>query len=314
MNFISKLLVISMRVMSYVPMPILYFFSDVIYLLNFYIFKYRKRITLNNLRNSFPEKSEKEIQKIAKQFYRHLTDLIFETVKLSNISQKELLKRVEYVNPELLDKYKAKGQHLIVFASHSGNWEWAVGAPLVLPFEVLAVYRKLSDPIVENLVTSSRARFGCIPVEMHHTIREVLHFRKENKQAITWLASDQSPVKSDCWTTFLNQETGFYTGGERIARKLGQPVLYQHMRKVKRGHYEIEFIPICDNPAETKEYEITLRYARMLEERIHQQPAYYIWSHKRWKRKRPENEPIRKSSLPPLKTERIVGENILYMN
>lgn len=159
------------------------------------------------------------------------------------------------------------------------------------PFQGVGVGKRMSNKVFGDLMHKKRTRYGT-SVCYSDNVREVIEKkRKEKKPTIFMLLADQSPNdKHKCyWTEFLNQDTPAIFGPENLAKKENFPVIYYRVSKVKRGYYSFELIPLEDKPQETKYGEITLRYLNELEKTINEAPPYWLWSHKRWKHKRPEN-------------------------
>lgn len=291
------------KYLSKLPFFVLYGISDFAYFIIYQIVGYRKNVVIENLQNSFPEKSELEIKHIAKDFYRHIADLFIEFLKGYSISKDEINERVKVMNLNVIKNYTDKNQSVIIVTGHISNWEWLLH-PLNLsgiPMDI--VYQKLSSPFFDKLTLFIRSRFTITPlIEKKDTLRRTID-RKDITRALV-LGSDQSPQnwKSAYWTTFLNQDSGFFTGTERIARKYNYPVFFSEMRKVKRGFYEIEFTEIA-KPTEFQNLpmgEITERFVRILDKSIHKYPSDYLWSHRRWKHKRNEKDVV-KSNFKKLK-------------
>lgn len=281
---------------SKLPFFVLYGISDIAYFIIHRIVGYRKKVVIENLRNSFPEKSEEEIIQIAKKFYQHIADLFIEFLKGYSISEKEIMARVKIVNLEIIKQYTDKNQSVIIVTGHIGNWEWLLHPLNLTGIPIDIVYQKLSSPLFNKLTLFIRSRFAITPlIEKNDTLRKTVE-RKDITRAIA-LGSDQSPQnwKSAYWTTFMNQDSGFFTGTERIARKFDYPVVFSEMRRVKRGYYEIEFTEIA-SPEEFNNLpmgEITERFVRILDVSINKYPADYLWSHRRWKHKRNENDVVK---------------------
>lgn len=275
------------KIISLLPFRILYFISDGISYLLWHVLKYRRHVVFQNLRNSFPEKSEEEIAQIAYNFYRHLADVIVESLKTLTISKKEITRRIHILNREVIEHYYEKKQSVVVITSHQGNWEWLlVSCSLQLPFWVDAVYKELANPFFDHLMKKIRSRFGAYMVEKEIAFREIV--RRKNLTRIIAMVADQAGMENQHvhWTTFLNQETGFYEGPERIARKTKMPVIFVAMHRLKRGFYQIEFHEIARPPFLPEHGYITEQYVRNVETAIQQHPSDWLWSHKRWKRKR----------------------------
>jgi Kdo2-lipid IVA lauroyltransferase/acyltransferase len=271
------------------PFRLLYCFSDFLYFIFFYIVKYRKKVVFQNLRNSFPEKSEKEIRTIAKKFYKHLCDILLESIKGFKLSKKQILKRHRLINPDFLNSYFERGQSVIVATAHYSNWEWgSLSGGLQTKFRLIGFYKPLSNNYVDELLKRSRAKCGMNLITIFETFKT---FQKSKDEIFAYiLASDQSPsnYKKAFWVNFLNQETACLHGIEKYAKLFNYPVLYIHIYRIKRGYYEIEIKKIIDNPTEYMEGEITKSYMELLEKIIKENPYEWLWSHRRWKKTRKE--------------------------
>lgn len=290
----NNLLVKLLWLISLLPFPVLFGISDVLYVLVRYVFGYRQKVIKENLDHAFPEKTEKEKKRIAGKFYRHFTDLMMETLKLNTISEKQLNKRLKFEGIELINEYYRRGKGIIIFAMHHNNWEWCSSMMTEVKHEGLMLYNPIrGNQAMEKFLLHSRERWGgkCIPV--HLSARIVLEFHQKNIPTGIWLGADQTPpATSRFWTIFLNRETPFFSGPEKIASKTNQPVFFQHVTKIKRGHYVARFIPLIEKPAEMDQKDILLTYVAKMEEIIRQEPEYYLWSHRRWKHTRPEGIPL----------------------
>lgn len=279
---------------SYLPFWIIYGFSDFIYLLVRYIIRYRYNVITQNLTNAFPEKSAKEIATIRNKFYRHFCDLFFEAIKLYSISEKQLTKRFTIKGADIVNQYFDDGKSIIALAFHHNNWEWCSYLATQVKHRVLMVYNPVrGNQAMEKFLLRSRGKWGGEAVPVHKTARTTISHNLKGQLTGLWLAADQTPLaNSKFWTTFLNQETPFFSGPEKIAIKTKQPVFFQHVRKLKRGHYEVEYSVLFDEPHKVPEKDILLAYISKMEAIIVKEPDYYLWSHRRWKHSRPENIPM----------------------
>lgn len=271
---------------SILPFRLLYFVSDFLYLIIFHIFGYRRNVVEENLRNSFPEKSNKEIVQISKKYFHYLCDLILETLKKINLSKKGTLEHFKFHNTELLDKLYSENKSVILLMGHYGNWELAGSAfSLSCKHPLYVVYKPLSNRYFENLMVKSRTMFGTRLIKMENTLKDILA-NKNNCSAYAFIA-DQTPSNQNAyWTNFLNQDTAMFTGAEKLAKKLNFPVVFINIVKVKRGHYEIFAELLSENPKTTNENEIIESFVRRLEKEIIKMPETWLWSHRRWKQKR----------------------------
>ncbi len=250
---------------------------------------YRKRVVLTNLRNSFPEKSEKEIRTISKSFYKYLCDLFMETIKTITWNETMVKSRVKMNDVDLVNDLHAQGRSILVVMGHLGNWEWA--GPCFSTYckhQLVVVYQPLSDPNAEKVLVKSRTKFNTLIVPRKNTLKSMVANRK--KLTATALIADQAPtpVNTATWMSFLNQETAVFNGPEKIAKMLDYPVVYMEVKRVKRGFYEVNPKLLFENPKETAEGEITTVFNKTLEKNIQKSPETWLWSHRRWKHKRSE--------------------------
>jgi len=272
-------------VLSRLPMRILYIKSDFLYLLMYYVIGYRKKVVLENLKLSFPEKSDKELKKISKKFFKHLTDLIMESIKSFTISKKQISKRYTYKNTEMVNKYVQQGKNIALVGAHQANWEWSISLPLVLNIDLYGAYTKLNNKYFEKWVRNSREKFGVIGYKTSDTVRGMQKNFNNKKQGAYILLSDQSqqPHKTYYWRDFFGIKVPIHTGAEMLSKKFDLVVINYVTRKVKRGYYETDFQLITDSPKEFKDYQITDKYTELTEKNIRLQPEFYLWSHKRFK-------------------------------
>lgn len=273
--------------LSLLPMRILYMVSDFFFLLIYYVFGYRKKVVLDNLKLAFPEKSEEERKKIGKKFFKHFTDLVMESVKAFSISEKEMAKRYSYKNPELVNSYTDQGRSIALVAAHQANWEWSISLPLVLKGKVSGAYTRLGNPYFEKAVRSSREKYGIIGYKTSETVKGMQKNFEEKTQAMYVLLSDQSPEihKTFYWNTFFGIKVPIHTGAERLSKRFNLVVINYVTKKIKRGYYETTFQLITDTPKEFEDYKLTDKYISLTEKNIKEQPELYLWSHKRFKHK-----------------------------
>jgi KDO2-lipid IV(A) lauroyltransferase len=274
-----------LKLFSRLPLSSLYVFSDILFVIVYHVIGYRKKLVWENLKNSFPDKSDRELKRIQKQFYRNLCAYGVETIKLSTIAREELSKRMFFKNPEILQPFANQRQSVIILASHQFNWEWllAVGS-FTLPMKVDFVYQEQRSKYFNNFSLKTRTRFGAYPIKREAVGRESLR-RKDELRAIA-IVADQFPGQGQnkrYWTKFLHQDTAFFCGIGQLAVLLQYPVLFFKVKKIQRGYYEAEGILISNPPYEKESNSMVDTYAHVLEESIHDYPDGWLWSHNRWK-------------------------------
>jgi KDO2-lipid IV(A) lauroyltransferase len=276
--------------LSKLPLSILYLFSSFFAFLLIYVFPYRKKVILKNIENSFPNLTAREYQNFANKFYRHFADLLVEGIKNLNISKEELTKRLIVSNPELMQQLFDQGKNVILVSGHYNNWEWLISAQnFLFPHQAFGIGMPMTSKFWDQKVNEQRQRFG-MKVVHSKNYKAAFESYKEKPIAILNL-SDQAPpdAEKSYWTTFLNQQTPVLFGTEFMANEYDFSVVFFAVRKIKRGYYELELELLTDNPKDLNYGGITEAHTRLLEEEINQNPEFWLWSHKRWKRAVPTN-------------------------
>jgi KDO2-lipid IV(A) lauroyltransferase len=296
-KWLSYVAAFFLYLVSLFPLRLLYLLSDFAFIIIFYVVKYRRNVVRMNLTNAFPEKSIEEIKGIEKRFFRYLSDLIFEVIKMLSVSEKEALKRFTFTNLDLLKKLEDQNKSYLFAVGHYGNWEWCtIVTPLIIKGKPLIIYKPLNNNVFNEVFKKAREKSGTLMVRMKMTLREMARFK--NQLTVTVFAADQTPALADPheWIKFLNQPTAIFMGIEKIARSTNYPVVFCDVDSVKRGYYSCDFKLVHDNPTTSEDKEITLKHAKFLEDRIKQKPEFWLWSHKRWKFKPAANTIIHELS------------------
>ncbi|WP_332452765.1 lysophospholipid acyltransferase family protein [Chryseobacterium aquaticum] len=281
MNFLIKILYL----ISKMPLKILYIFSDIIFFLNYYFVGYRKKIITQNLKNSFPEKSPKEIAEIRKKFYLNFSDYLAETVKSFTMSKTETRVRMQHINQHLFHEAKQEGKNIILLAGHVFNWEWMNALATVVPQNNChPVYRKVNSEFWEKQMKKVRSKFGNQALEANEVIINI--FRSKNDgDSIYLFVADQTPHSShvNYGLEFLNQRTPAFIGYDKLATRMDFVFLYTEMKKVKRGHYQINYSRIEPDGEKFVNNEVVKKFHKLLENTIKKRPDNYLWSHRKWK-------------------------------
>lgn len=281
MRFLFNIIVLFSRL----PLWILYFFADVIFFLIYYIVGYRKAVVLENLQRSFPQKTEHELHKIRKDFYRNFSDYLVETLKSFTISQLELRVRVQHLNQNVFHEAKTEHKNVILLAGHVFNWEWFSALATIVPQEnSYPVYRKVQSSFWEKGIKSIRDRFGNHALEAKEVIRHI--FRNGNQgDSVYMFVADQTPHVSEVTfgLKFLNQTTPAFIGYDKLSTRMDLAFVYCEMKKVKRGFYQINYYRIHPEGEKFEPYEVVRKFHTLLENTINKNPSNYLWSHRRWK-------------------------------
>lgn len=281
-----RLLVGSFMLLGLLPDALLYgVVGSFIYLVLYRVAGYRVGVVRQNLAKSFPQKDARERRDIERKFYRHLSDVFVDTIRLATIRRSKLLRRMAYTDSAEVECVTA-GRNWLSAMSHFGSWELTVGYSLLTDHRVFAVYRPLHNATVDRYYRWARGRFGTEPVAMNDVFRKVLDASRPGQGNFTVaMIADQTPPKHEIkhWYRFLGQDTAFFSGTEKVALKLKMPVYFTYIRQPRRRYYEAEFRMIYDGVEELSDFELTERYVRWLEEMIEETPHLWMWSHRRWK-------------------------------
>jgi len=285
--------ILGLKLIARLPFVLIYLLSDIFYFFVYYVAGYRKKVVITNLRNAFPEKTDPGLKKIAKKYFHHFSDLMLESIKMSHMSVDDFKKRMIIVNPELVNQFYNQGKSVVVLTMHYNNWEWGCSFPLHQKHTILGVYKQLHNLKFDTFINRNRACMGAELVQNKNTLRRVLRAEKQNEPVFVWLAGDQTPhLEQEFWFTFLNQDALFYPGPAVISKKFNLPVFFQKIEKTGRGKYKTTFELLFENPSQYSEAEIIKAYIQRMEMVIREKPEFYLWSHRRWKHKRPEHLPL----------------------
>ena len=288
MKFLTKLVITPLLIfISWLPFRLLYFISDLFYYFLYYVIKYSIKVIRKNLELSKVAKSTKDLIRIEKKFYRHLTDVFFEMFKFYSISPEEMKKRFYIENPEIFYELEKKNKSVMFMTSHYGGFEWFLSINYHVPQLPFAVYTPLSNKSLESLIKKFRLRHGSKLISRYEAGSYIKKQIKENKLFLYGMAADQSAqIRSiTYWKEFLGVKVPVFTGSERIAKQHDIPVVFGKVVKIKRGYYKVVVDLISEFPNECKDYQITDIYLKKLEKQIREIPEYYYWTHNRFKHK-----------------------------
>ena len=270
------------------PFPVIYFISDCVFILIYHVLRYRREVIFKNIKTAFPELSDQEVIRLSKQSTRHFCDIFVEMVKSTGISSQELHRRFICDNLEEINAFAKAEQPIVVLLGHQASYEWTMSIDDSIDFTTYAVYKPIKNARFDAYIRKVRSKFGTVMIPMkkaYHIMQE----RQKSKAGVGLyaLVADQAPkgATAQFFTSFFNQITPVFMGGERISKEYGMPVYFLKVEKVKRGYYKAHFEKITDDASKEPKWLITDTFFQMLEKQIRQQPQYYLWSHKRWKTK-----------------------------
>lgn len=283
----------TVKLISLLPFWVLYGISDFLFIIVYYIVGYRRKVVRSNLRSALPERSEKELRHVERQFYRFFTDYIVETIKVCTISKKQMARRMQFEGvEEMVNALREKNkQFAFVYLAHYGNWEWVASMAMHIhacDSDIVAgqIYHPLANAHFDRLFLTLRSRFNGENIAMKETLRYIIRKRQAGQKAIIGFIADQAPKWNSIhhWTEFLHHNTPVFTGTEQIGKQVDALIFYTHIERPKRGHYRCTIKPMTDDARRHPDYELTDLYFKLLASTINKEPYLWLWSHKRWKR------------------------------
>ena len=275
------------RLVSELPLALLYRVADLLGWLAYRVFPYRDAVVRENLARAFPDWDEAQMRAVRRRYYQGFADMLVEVIKSATLPAAQIRRRVRIVNLEAPRAYLSAGRSVLLAAAHQCNWEWMLLAlSLELGYPLDAAYKPLVDAWAEREMKKVRSRFGCRLIPAKALLADIIQ-RGPVTRAVAMVA-DQEPTTSERkhWTRFLNRDTAFFMGPEEISRVTRLPVFFITMRRVRRGFYEMPFLPLSSPEEKLAPGELTERYVRAVERQINAAPADWPWSHKRWKLKK----------------------------
>ena len=286
-----KMLLPLLRLISRLPLGVLYVLADLCFPLLYHVARYRRKVVTENLNNAFPELTPRERRKIRRRFYRWFCDYVVETLKLLSISRQEMMRRMVIEGVDEMERSLETKPFVFIFLGHYCNWEWVSSIPLWYQKEDshgAQLYRPLKNKAFDGLFLEMRSRFGSENISKYEALRHILQLRRDGKKTCIGFISDQTPGWNSIhdWVDFLHQDTPVFTGTERIAKKVDAAIFFADIRRVRRGYYHLVLRRMTDEPKDFPDYALTEQYMRELEQIIRRQPHLWLWSHRRWKHRR----------------------------
>ena len=270
---------------SILPFPVFYLFSDVVCFLTYRVIGYRKKTVRENLALALPHLSETERRTIEKKFYSHMCDLFLEMIKTLSISQQEIEKRFTFSNLEVYLELEKKNKSIAVLCAHYASYEWVVSMNYHINHKGFGIYKKIANPYFDKLVKKIRSKFKAELITTKEAIPTIADNYNKGILSLYGFASDQSPKKNAAyhWAPFMGHEVPVHTGAEMLSKRFDMNVIFLRTKKIKRGYYEASFEVLSDDVKAVPNYEITDRFLQLVEQQILEAPEYYLWTHKRWK-------------------------------
>lgn len=289
MQFLIYLLVYPILwLISIMPFPLLYAFSDFIYVILYYVIGYRKKTVRQNIAIALPHLSDKERLVIEKKSFHHLCDMFLEMAKTMTISEKEINKRFKYTNLEVYLDLEKKGKSIALMCAHYASYEWVLSMNNHITFKGFGIYKKIANPHFDKLVKDIRAKFKAYLITTKETKTCIEQNNKNGILGVYGFASDQTPRRSDSmhWFHFMGIETPIHFGAEMLAKRYNMNVVYLKVTKIKRGYYEASFEVLSKDAKSVPNFKISETFMQKVEQQIYEAPEFYLWTHKRWKHKK----------------------------
>ena len=270
------------------PFSIIYLISNFLSFVVHNVVGYRVKVVENNLKSSNLNLSQSQIKSLKNKFYSHFCDIYLEMIKLDCLTKKQIKKRFKVLNPEIANNFFSEGKSVILMVSHYGGYEWCTTLNNYFEHQVAAIYTPLKDKELEKLTLKSRKKHGIELISRYNALDKIRNLENSGKKYMYGFMADQSPQirKINYWSKFLGVEVPVFTGAERMAKELNIPVIFAKMSKIGRGKYEMKLELITENPNSVKDFGITEKYLRLVENQIHENPDFYFWTHNRFKHRK----------------------------
>jgi Kdo2-lipid IVA lauroyltransferase/acyltransferase len=278
------------RILSHLPLSVLYRVSDFLFLISYYVVRYRRKLVRKNLLNSFPHYAPADRNRIERLYYKNFCDYGVETLKLYSITKEELGKRMTFKNLHIIEEYRGRNQSVLILSAHQFNWEWLLTAGnFSLPVPVDFVYQPVNNITFDRFSLTCRTKFGAYPIRRDEVARETIK-RKHILRGLAIIADQYPGYTKDkkYHTTFLHQDTVFFQGAQQLAVLTQYPVVFADVKKTHRGYYTATFIKISEPPYTRNDVTVMERYIRLIEKNIQEEPTGWLWSHNRWKKRHVE--------------------------
>ncbi len=292
-HFLENIVTGLILLLSKLPLRLLYILSDFAYYIVRYIIGYRRGVIQRNIAASFPEKTAKERERIISDFYHFFCDYAVETIRQLSMPASEMRRRMIFEGLDEMQQVMEQRQFAFIYLGHFCNWEWVSSLGLWTPegWQCAQLYRPLENKMFDRIFLRLRSRFGSENIPKNTILRRIAGYKREDKKIVIGFISDQSPRPANIhdWVDFLHQDTPVFTGTERIAKSVDAAVFFADMQREGRGRYRCRLQKMSDNVHTIPDYELTEAYMRLLEANIRRQPAFWLWSHKRWKHQRNED-------------------------
>jgi len=264
----------------------MYLVSDILYFITCYIIRYRHKVVTRNLEIAFPEIPKESRKKIMKGFYRNFSDVLVESLMAISMKKEEMVRRVTFSNIDQLEDCKSRGLSSVFLATHQCNWEWMLMSGTVqFPYHIIGVYKPLKNKSMDELMISTRSRFGTEMIQTNRIVRNIAMHRKDVRGI--GLIGDQRPRLGGkkLWHDMFGKPTAFFPGIEAVPKMENSAVFMARMVRVRRGHYHLDMIKLCEPPysKNPESTEIISKYVDELESVIQENPSDWLWSHNRWK-------------------------------
>ncbi len=276
---------------SLLPLRFLYLIADILWVIAYICppLRYRHKIVWKNLKGSFPEKTDKQLRAIERKFYLQFLDQLFETFKSATMGKAWIKRHMRIEGMEYIRQEFAKGNSMVMYLGHTGNWEWISSLPVHVSNDdaiCCQVYHPLQNRVFNDVMLRLRGQYGAESIALKRVLRRLIEIKNSGKQFIVGLISDQSPLYWDIhyWGMFMNHKTPFFTGSEQLARKMHLTTCYGHISRERRGRYVLKVVPMFSGDEIPDENVITERYVKLLEANINESPHLWLWTHNRWKR------------------------------
>jgi KDO2-lipid IV(A) lauroyltransferase len=260
--------------------------------------KHRKR-ALENLRASFPEKPQAELEYIAQRSMQHFIELVMDVLFTTRMINVESWHKYVHFGARQSESLRLmlRERGAIMVTGHYGNWEILGYTMATLGFETYSIARPIDNPHIDRWLLGVREKKGQIILSKRGVTATALDVLQNH--GVLGVIADQNAGPKGMFVPFFGRLASTYKSIGLMAIQHNVPVIVGCARR-RGDRFEFDII-VQDiiEPEDWRNYPrdryrdelhyITARYTKAIEDFVRDDPTQYLWIHRRWKT-RPKDE------------------------
>ena len=254
----------------------------------------RRRIARINLDIAFGDtKDEQEKNRIAKQSIIQMVVTALQFLWVAQDTRERVHQLIEPVpeNIELLEQCLSRGKGVFFLIAHYGNWEVQglhLGYRNISKIHTIA--RRLDNPYLEKFIMDLRSASGNKVLHKDESPRKIIHAIKNNY--CLGVMMDQNAGNWGLFVDFFGKKASTPRSLAVLSYSTGAAILPLFSQPTEKGRYRAVYGPelVLEKTGDKKQDIIRWTEAceKMLEDKIRECPEAWLWIHRRWKSRPPE--------------------------